>query len=323
VRDQPSNQTPRATRTAIGIPGRIANQISALGTLTQWVPSYLTRIYAIATASASSAMTPITAERIARAMTRNRAIWLLSALVVGSSLMTFTPTPLSAQAAATLAPNPKFVGLNNSGAPCAGCLLYTYVTGTTTPLATYTDSAMSGSNANPIVLDAAGRATIYLVSSTSYKFVLKTAASVTLWTVDPVTPTNAGNIGLGEYFSFGGLAVSPVTAAAYLSGATFDKLHAGTAVWNIDTLNIPAGTYELEVNGLVTAGTLTVALVNLTDGAPDTPLTTVTITSTTGQRTISTGITLASGGAAKNYGIKVKQSTGAGYAWGIKLMRVA
>jgi len=51
----------------------------------------------------------------------------------------------------------------NAGSPAAGCFLYTYATGTTTPLATYTDKAGSVANTNPIVLDARGEAIIYLL----------------------------------------------------------------------------------------------------------------------------------------------------------------
>lgn len=88
----------------------------------------------------------------------------------------------------TVAPmtNSKVQFFDNSGSPCAGCLLSTFAAGTTTPLATYSESTGTTPNAQPIVLDSAGRATIYLTSA-SYKFVLKTALSATLWTQDSVS----------------------------------------------------------------------------------------------------------------------------------------
>lgn len=78
---------------------------------------------------------------------------------------------------------------NNNGIPCAGCLLYTYDAGTSTPLATYEDAAETTPNSNPVVLDASGRATIFL-GAASYKFVMTLANGTQLWTVDGVNASN-------------------------------------------------------------------------------------------------------------------------------------
>ena len=43
---------------------------------------------------------------------------------------------------------------DNNGVPLAGGLIYVYDAGTTTPAATYTSSAASTNNTNPIVLAA-------------------------------------------------------------------------------------------------------------------------------------------------------------------------
>src|ERR1700682_4558632 len=58
--------------------------------------------------------------------------------------------------------------------PANAGLINTYAAGTTTPTATYTTSAGTIQNANPIVLSAAGLATneIWLISGQSYKFVV-------------------------------------------------------------------------------------------------------------------------------------------------------
>src|SRR4030042_565760 len=61
----------------------------------------------------------------------------------------------------------------DSGDPAAGHKLFTYTAGTSTKLATYSNSALTIANTNPIILDAAGCATIFLSAST-YKFVLTT-----------------------------------------------------------------------------------------------------------------------------------------------------
>lgn len=77
---------------------------------------------------------------------------------------------------------------DNNGVPLAGGLIYTYAAGTTTPVATYTSSTGATANANPIVLDSAGRtpAQIWLTEGSSYKFVLQTALAVTIKTDDNI-----------------------------------------------------------------------------------------------------------------------------------------
>ncbi len=229
----------------------------------------------------------------------------------------------------TVAPVPRQQFFDNNGAVLAAGLLYTYTAGTSTPLATYQDINLTTANANPIVLDSAGRtpAGVYL-SEATYKFVLKDSAGNTIWTQDNVPSTQVGQSGgLGEIFAFGGDVSSPVTATAYPSGATVDKLHVGTAIYNVDSANL-VGTYKIEAmirgDGTVI---VTAAIVNLSDGAPDTPLATAAsaaATSTTGERVVSGAITFASSGTAKNYGIKVKLNVaGAGYVWGVRLIRTA
>ncbi|MBF0399969.1 MAG: hypothetical protein HQL90_04305 [Magnetococcales bacterium] len=74
--------------------------------------------------------------------------------------------------------------IDDNGNPLAGGLVYTYASGTSTPLTTYSDSALSVPNANPVVLDSRGEANIYF--SSAMKIVLKTPAGVTITTVDGI-----------------------------------------------------------------------------------------------------------------------------------------
>lgn len=74
---------------------------------------------------------------------------------------------------------------DDNGDPLSGGKLYTYAAGTTTPKATYTDAGGATPNANPVVLDAAGRATVFLTGS--YKFTLKTSGDVLVKETDNVT----------------------------------------------------------------------------------------------------------------------------------------
>jgi hypothetical protein len=87
--------------------------------------------------------------------------------------------------AGTIAPFPYHQFFTDSGAIASGYKLYSYSAGTSTLLSTYSDKALAVPNANPVVLDAAGRAKVFL-SNASYKFVLKTAADVDVWTIDGV-----------------------------------------------------------------------------------------------------------------------------------------
>ena len=106
---------------------------------------------------------------------------LILALLLGSQALT-------AQTNGAPMPTPRQQFFSNAGAPLAGGLLYAYQAGTTTALATYSDAALSSANTQPIVLDASGRATVFL-SARAYKFTLRTSAGVEVWTVDNVVGT--------------------------------------------------------------------------------------------------------------------------------------
>jgi hypothetical protein len=223
----------------------------------------------------------------------------------------------------TLSPVGRQQFFDDNGLPLAAGLLYTYVTGTTTPATTYSDGGMTTPNSNPIVLDAAGRCAIYLPTTPIFKYLLKTSAGATVWTADPVQSVGSAPVsGLGEVDFMGGDSTSPVTSTSYPTGATVDKTHAGTAVISLDSATLAAGTYVLEGMLLSVGGiTVTGALVNLTDGAPDVPLVTIASTNANGERVQSSAITFASGGAAKSYAIKMKVSGGSGFGWAFRLVR--
>jgi hypothetical protein len=86
---------------------------------------------------------------------------------------------------ASLTPSPKMQFFTANGAPLVGGKLYTYSAGTTTPLATYTDSTGGSANTNPIILDSRGEANVWL-SNNLYKFVLKDSVDSLIWTVDNI-----------------------------------------------------------------------------------------------------------------------------------------
>ncbi len=66
--------------------------------------------------------------------------------------------------------------------PLAGGKVYTYLSGTSfgTPQATFSDRAGASPNANPVILNARGEATIYLTAGVVYDYVIKNASDVTI-----------------------------------------------------------------------------------------------------------------------------------------------
>jgi hypothetical protein len=222
--------------------------------------------------------------------------------------------------AGTLAPYAFPQAFDDDGDPLDGGLLFTYLAGTTTPATTYTDADLLVPNTNPIVLTAGGRFKIFL-ADLSYKFILQDATGVVVDTTDPVTSIGLTRGGTYDIFTFAGDSTSPITSTSYPSGATFDKCHAGTALFPLDSATL-SGTYKLQGMLLSQFGDLvTVALVNLTDGAPDLPLVTITSTSLTGEVVTSAAITFPSPGATKTYGIKAKTAATSGFAWGLQLVK--
>lgn len=93
-----------------------------------------------------------------------------------------------AQSATSLCGDPVCQFFADAGTPLASGKVYTYVSGaSTTPLSTYTSSTAGVANANPTILDSAGRKPIWVSNTATYRVVLKTSADVTIWTADGVT----------------------------------------------------------------------------------------------------------------------------------------
>lgn len=85
-------------------------------------------------------------------------------------------------------PNAKVQYLDANGNPLSGGKVYTCAVGSTcpgTPLTSYSDIGVTP-NTNPVILDAAGRATIYLSSAACYKIVVQNTIGSAQWTQDGV-----------------------------------------------------------------------------------------------------------------------------------------
>lgn len=222
-------------------------------------------------------------------------------------------------------PDPKFTGLDNNGNPLSGGKVYFYSAGTTSLLDTYNSSALTSANANPVVLDSGGRATIYL-SANAYKVILKTSADALIWEQDNVQSLTLQQTVIGENLPMFGTEERSVNDTSYAAGTTADKLSPTTKILPLDSANA-TGTWALR--GMLKTGNAsheaTAGLVNLSDGSPNTALVEITSTSTTGEIKTSGAITFASGGSVKNYGVKLKSANSATYvtAWGLELVRTA
>jgi hypothetical protein len=83
--------------------------------------------------------------------------------------------------------------MSGNGASYPAAKLYFYITGTTTPKDTYSDSGLVTPNANPVVADGNGLfGSIYLAAG-DYKVILQDSSSNVLWTVDPLSGLGAAD----------------------------------------------------------------------------------------------------------------------------------
>jgi hypothetical protein len=128
---------------------------------------------------------------------------------------------------------PQAVRVDSTGAPYPGAKANFYLTTTTTPTDTYTDSALSVAHANPVVANSAGQfAAIYLDPAISYRCIITESDNTTLDDVDPVgVPLNADSIAFDD--SGGDFAAEDVDAALTEIGNEFAQFGAAQT-WTDD-----------------------------------------------------------------------------------------
>jgi hypothetical protein len=143
--------------------------------------------------------------------------------------------PTFAQVPVQLAPTPHLQFTDSTGKLLSGGFLYTYSSGTTSRLDTYTDSSGVIVNAWPIPLDSSGSPsngstqTGIWITSAAIKFCAYTSALVQVWCVDGIQPTPflAGNNNWTGLNTFSG--VTTFNAAVVLSaGGTFSGAIGGS-----------------------------------------------------------------------------------------------
>jgi hypothetical protein len=149
--------------------------------------------------------------------------------------------------------NPRFRAWNTAGtAPLSGGKVYVYLAGTTTATnsyPTYTDAVLgTNANANPVVLDANGEASIFLpVLSTGtglYKIIVQDASSVVQWTADNVNPSLAyASLGVSEWTAETGTYSYNSASSFIIAGVDLTaRYHAGRRIQYNSSFGIGYGT---------------------------------------------------------------------------------
>lgn len=151
---------------------------------------------------------------------------------------------------------PYFEWIDGDGVPAAGWKLYFYTTGTTTPLATYSDSTLTTPNANPVIANADGYWGAIFLQAAQYKVVLKTDADVQEWSADPVSGTGGGggqssNIRTTTISS--AITINDGTVIVNAAGATTQTLPSAASasglIFTIKNINVGAATVAGTIDG--------------------------------------------------------------------------
>jgi len=147
--------------------------------------------------------------------------------------------------AGTLLPNGEQQFIDNNGAPLASGTVTFYVPGTTTLKNTWSNSAQTTLNTNPVVLDSGGRAVIY--GSGAYRQVVKDQNGNVIWDQLTSDTSSASNLGWGATSS--GTANTQTISAGTFTGVDGQTLYFLAGYTN-------TGSMTLNVNGTGATGVL-------------------------------------------------------------------
>lgn len=158
--------------------------------------------------------------------------------------------------------DPSLIALNTDGTRISGAKLYTYVAGSTTPTAVYSDSALTTPRTNPVDADSDGLfPVIYLDDTVSYKFVLTDGSDpgddpdmeTVLWTRDDYSTGLAlsydftigasGAVGTSQVY-LGPYAVRDFTIADDFAGsrARLETAPSASTVFSFQVNDVEVGT---------------------------------------------------------------------------------
>lgn len=146
-----------------------------------------------------------------------------------------------------LAPVAKAKFFGNNGQPANGYKLFTYAAGSSTKLATYTDSTTGTPNTNPVILDFRGEASIWIPPNIAYKFIFSPPSdtdppTAPIWTVDHIVDSQLVTL-------YGGVDTGIANAYVLNFVSNFTAYADGIAIFWIPS-HTNTGASTINVNGL-------------------------------------------------------------------------
>lgn len=166
--------------------------------------------------------------------------------------------------------------LDSQGVVLKSGKIYTYVAGSTTPSATYTDSTQTVPNANPIILGSDGKSStqIWLVSGNKYKFIITDSSDNQIGPpLDNISGINDVNNNPSEWLASG-------LVPTYVSATQFTVLGNQTNVFTKNRrvqVSVLAGTlYGSVISSSYSSGTTSV-VVSMDSGSLDNGLSSVNV----------------------------------------------
>lgn len=161
-----------------------------------------------------------------------------------------------------------------NGDPLNGGQIETYLAGSSTPAATYTDDTGGTPQSNPIILNSLGYPTlgpIWLTGGQSYKFIIKDSLGVTLRTIDNISGVNDASVSQSEWVTSGFVPAYINATSFSVPGDQTTVLQVGRRLRTTNTSGLITSTIS---NSVFAAGITTVTVTN-DSGTLDAGLTTV------------------------------------------------
>lgn len=154
-------------------------------------------------------------------------------MTLASLYLSCAPVLAQTSVIATPLPQPKSTFLDANGHPVVGAQIFHYVPNTTTKKTTWSDTGETNPNTNPVVTDAAGRATIFGQGNYDQKFVLPngivqwSSFTTAVGSAQPAGSTGTDTAPVGSLMPFSGFSVPTNWQLAYgqaLSRTSFPDL---------------------------------------------------------------------------------------------------
>lgn len=158
--------------------------------------------------------------------------------------------------------------MDASGNPAVGYRLFTYLAGSSTLVASYTDAGGLVAQTNPIILDSLGQVTngqLWLASGVAYKFILQDAFGAMVDTVDNVVGITSAAAAINQ-FQPSGLTPTYISANSFtLAGDQTSAFHVGRRLQLTTTAGTVYGTIISSAYTSLTTVTLSMDGVTVLD----------------------------------------------------------